>query len=163
MASKSSSILINQYISNQRELINLDYQLQEKEKQKIKISNIDLVFFPKSLQGLKTKWETEIPVPRNLISPDYLIFPDPSYINHSDKVKVDFLDCEKDSIEGKIEKIKDNQLTATFHLDWEEESIRHMCSVTFLPNDSIFKAKLNALKNKLFKCSSSKHSLWHLS
>ena len=36
-----------------------------------------------------------MPLPKNLIPPEYLIVNDPTYANISDKMYVEFLDCSK--------------------------------------------------------------------
>ena len=86
-----------------------------------------------------------MPLPKNLIPPEYLIVNDTTYVNISDKMYVEFLDCSKDPIEGTVMKIKDGELTAVFELYWEEDTARHKCSIKFLPYDIVYKRKLNAL------------------
>lgn len=144
---------LRSYIKNQRELIKLEYELETKEKQKTKIESIDLCFIlrTKTLPGEKIesrKWTTTLPLPKNLIPPEYLIINDPTYVNVSDKMCVEFLNCDKDPIKGTVMKIRDGELTALFELDWEEDSARHQCSIAFLPNDTVYKRKMDAL-NKL--------------
>lgn len=144
------------YISKQESLIQLDYDLITKEKQKTKMENIDLFFKLKSNNWTKKKtrtWTTTLPLPKNLIPPEYLIMTDPTYVNISDKMQVRILDSEdsedsedsKDSIEGTVIKIFNGELTSIFELDWKENSARHKCTIRFLPNDIVFKRKLKAL------------------
>lgn len=150
MRNNSNTLTLKQYVSEQKELIKLDYDLETEEKQKTDIPSIDLYFIlrTKTLSGDSKefrKWTTTLPLPKNLIPPEYLIVNDPTYVNISDKMHVEFLDCSKEPIEGTVMKIKDGELTVVFELDWEEDTARHKCSIKFLPNDIVYKRKLNAL------------------
>ena len=55
--------------------------------------------------------------PKKLESPEYLIVSDPTFVNVSDKIRVDILDSDKEPIEGTVMKIRDGELTAVFELD----------------------------------------------
>ena len=146
---QSSNDPFAKYISNQARLVKLDYDLETKEKQKTAIDNVDLVFMLKSTYWSKKtrNWTTTLPLPKNLIPPEYLIINDPTYVNVSDKIIIIFNDNSKKRIEGSVIKIYNGELTALFQLDWEENSARHICSIHFLPNDIMYKRKINALKN----------------
>lgn len=144
-------ITLKQYVEEQEELIKLEYSLETAEKQKTEIPSIDLCFIlrTKTLPGDSKetrKWTTTLPLPKNLIPPEYLIINDPTFVNVSDKIYIEFLKSSKEPIEGTVMKIKDGELTAVFELDWEEDTARHKCSIKFLPNDIVYKRKLNALK-----------------
>ena len=156
---KENTLTMKQYISKQRELIQLEYDLETEEKQKTGITSIDLCFILRSNTIAKEKkekkekketriWTTTLPLPKNLIPPEYLIVSDPTFVNVSDKIRVDILDSDKEPIEGTVMKIREGELTAVFELDWEEDSARHKCSIKFLPNDIVYKRKMNAI-NKL--------------
>ena len=119
---KENTLTMKQYISKQRELIQLEYDLETEEKQKIGITSIDLCFILRSKTIPKEKketriWTTTLPLPKNLIPPEYLIVSDPTFVNVSDKIRVDILDSDKEPIEGTVMKIRDGELTAVFELD----------------------------------------------
>ena len=143
-----ANLTLKQYISQQKELIKLEYELETNEKQKTKIPCIDLFFIARSTNTTRKtrKWTTKLPLPKNLIAPEYLIVSDPTYVNVSDKMTVEFIDHTDDPIEGKVEKIRDGELTAVFELDWEGETDRRKCSIKFSPSDTVYKRKMYALK-----------------
>lgn len=143
---------LDKYIKKQKRLIKLEYWLETKEKQKTKIPNIDLYFICRNRFSLKEKkiWTTTLPLPKNLIPPEYLIIADPTYVNISDKMIVNFIDGSKRPIEGEVIKIREGELTASFKLSWKGDSARNKCSIQFLPNDIVYQRKLNALTKLKF-------------
>lgn len=130
-----------QYITEQRNLIMLEYELEKNKKKQSKIPCIDLFFIARSnnTTGKKRKWTTTLPLPRNLIPPDYLIQADSAYVNVSDKIIVEFVGWNGYKIEGTVTKVKNGELTAVFDLTWSGEIARYMCIITFAPNDIVYK------------------------
>lgn len=140
--------LLDEYIEKQKRLIKLEYRLETKEKQKTVIPTIDLLFILRTKSRAKKVkiWTTSLPLPKNLIPPEYLIINDPTYVNISDKIRVEFLDKSKKPIEGEVIKIRDGQLTALFKLAWNGNVKRHNCFIRFMPNDVVYLRKLESLK-----------------
>ena len=97
---QSSNDPFSKYISNQLSLVKLDYDLETKEKQKTAIYNVDLVFILRSTYWSKKtrNWTTTLPLPKNLIPPEYLIKNDPTSVNVSDKIIIYFYYLLKDQL-----------------------------------------------------------------
>ena len=169
---QDNSRSVAQYIQKQDDLIRKEFKLQKKLKSDSPLENVNLLFICRSLPNSKSRtrvWAITMPLPANLIQPDYLLINDPAYVNQGDGIGIKFVDEENDEydestesddydffpknkrkkefdIEGDVKLVTHGEVTALFYLDayiWEDcETVRKTCYIRFLPNRAVFQRKL---------------------
>ena len=162
---------IYEYQNTMRCLIIDEFEIIKKMKKDQTCKNIELHFILKSRKNKGESkdniWRVTFPLPKYLIPPEELIG-DPMFVNAGDSIKIkwdpslnpsDFKDIVS-SFKGKIMKISGGELTAEFHIkqtlrppDVKNPSDpnatrpkRIQYDIHFLPNDSVFRRRMNALE-----------------